>query len=87
MDGLRHTIGSIHRQSPSQVSTSPPAADGPRTDAEFREQLGALLGRADHNGVDVTGGYAFRDERRDAPYLGVEIYEVVPSGRGGNGDS
>lgn len=56
------------------------------TDAEFREHLGALLRRADQNGVDVTGGYAFRDEHSGHPDWGVEIHEVRTAGQVEDGE-
>lgn len=51
--------------------------DGPTTDIEFRERLGTLLRRAHGNGVDVTGGWAFRENGPDVPDWGVEIHAVV----------
>ena len=58
------------------MSTSHPSADGPSTDSEFNDKLGALLVRAHRNGVDVGGGWAFRNDGDD-PDWGIEIYEVT----------
>lgn len=58
------------------MSQSSPSADGPTSREEFNDRLGGLIRTSYENGVDVEGGWAFREDD-DGPDWGVEIYEVM----------
>ena len=61
------------------MSTTQPPSDDPTTDSEFGDRLGSLIRAAHRNGIDVEGGWAFRNDGGDDPDWGVEIYEVTKS--------
>lgn len=88
--GITHRIiwRETHRVTtiPYQTAMSEPGDPGsdrgsdrtrfePTTAGEFHDALGTLLARAERNGVDVEGGWAFRDDDRTG--RGVEIHRVV----------
>lgn len=56
------------------MNASGSSSPGPRTDAEFLDQLDDLIRAAVDNGVDVEGGWDLRGEGESG--LSVEIFRV-----------
>jgi len=67
----------IQRRNYTSMPPSHPSSDGPTTRREFEDALGALLRAAHDNGVDVVGGYAYRNDPASDPDWGVEVHEVA----------
>ncbi|MFC4359019.1 hypothetical protein ACFO0N_13805 [Halobium salinum] len=65
------------------MSNERPESDEPTTETELQAALGQLFRAAQHNGVDVRGGWSVRQDGDGGPYLGVEVTEVVSENSGG----